>query len=92
MDSFANVVNNLLHLLIQLGDFIVGALITIELWVRGQLAQMGLAANVQTVIMLAVAALLIVGALRLFGGLIRIAVVLVLILVAIHIVLPVLPH
>ena len=40
-------------------------------------------------LLLAVAAVLVLGALRLFGGVIRIAVVLILLLVAIHIVMPV---
>ena len=92
MDSFTNVVNSLLQLLIRLGNLIVGGIIAIEVWLRDQLAQFGLSPAIQTVIMLALAALLIMTALRLFGGLIRVAVVLVLILIAVHILLPVLPH
>lgn len=92
MDSFAHVINSLLQILIQLGDLIVGAIVTVEVWLRDQLAQLGLPPVIQTVIMLALAVVLIVGSLRLFGGLIRVAVVLVLVLIAIHILLPVLPH
>jgi hypothetical protein len=92
MDSFANIVRRLLDLLIALGNIIVAALITIEVWLRAQLTQFGLPPVIQTVILIAVAALLVIGSLRLFGGLIRIALVLVLILIAIHVALPVLQH
>jgi hypothetical protein len=92
VDSFAHVINSLLQLLIQLGDLIVAGIITVELWIRGQLSQLGLPQNVQTVILFALAALLIIGSLRLFGGLIRVAIVLVLILIAIHIITPMVQH
>jgi hypothetical protein len=92
VDSFTDAINSLLQLLIGLGNLIISALIAIEIWLRDHLAQFGLPPNVQTIIMLCVAAVLILGALRLFGGLIRVGVVIILILVAIHIVLPILPH
>ncbi|HEY0184029.1 MAG TPA: hypothetical protein VGC09_14570 [Rhodopila sp.] len=92
MDSFTHLVRSLLDLLIGLGNIIVAALISVELWLRAQLGQLGLPPAVQTVILIAVAVLLVIGALRLFGGLIRVAVVLVLILIAIHVLLPVLQH
>jgi hypothetical protein len=92
MDSFTRTIHSLLDLLVVLGNLIVGVLVTVELWLRAQLTQIGLPPAIQTVILLAVAILLVIGSLRLFGGLIRVAVVLVLILIAVHVVLPVLPH
>ena len=92
MDAFTNAVNAVLQVLLQIGNLIVSGLVAVELWLRGQLATLGLDPAVQTTIMLALAALLILGALRLFGGLIRAIVILLLILVAIHILLPVVPH
>lgn len=92
MDSFAHVINTLLQLLVRLGDIIIGGIVTLELWMRDQLAQFGLTPQVQTAIMLAIAVVLILLAFKLFGGLIRVAVVLVLILIALHIVMPVLQH
>jgi hypothetical protein len=92
LDSFTHVVRSLLDLLIELGNIIVAALITVELWVRAQLTQLGLPQVIQTVILIAVAAFLIIGSLRLFGGLIRVAIVLVLILIVLHVALPVLQH
>jgi hypothetical protein len=92
MDNFRDVINSLLQLLIRLGDLIVAGIVTVELWLRDQLTQFGVPQNIQTVILLALAAVLIIGSLRLFGGLIRVAVVLVLILVAIHVVMPLVQH
>jgi hypothetical protein len=92
VDNFTHVINNLLQFLIRLGDLIVGVIVTIELWLRAQLMQLGVAPPVQTAILIALAVVLILGSLRLFGGLIRVAVVLILILIAIHILMPVLQH
>ncbi|WP_428491369.1 hypothetical protein [Rhodopila sp.] len=92
MNSVSNFVHSLLDLLVSLGNIVVAALVTVEVWLRAQLTQLGLPPPIQTAILVAVAVLLIIGALRLFGGLIRVAVVLVLILIAIHIALPVLQH
>jgi hypothetical protein len=92
VNSFTQMINELLQLLIQFGNIIVAGIVTIELWLRAQLAQFGLSSNIQTVILVALAVVLIIGTLRLFGGLIRVAVVLILILIAIHIVLPILQH
>jgi hypothetical protein len=90
MDDVNRLLNGLLQLVIALGDLIVGGIVAIELWLRGQLGQLGLAPQLQTAILVAIAVLLIVAALRFFGGLVRIAVVIVLALIAIHILLPVL--
>jgi hypothetical protein len=89
LDSFKHVINSLLQLLIQLGDIIVGWIVIIENALRGELMRLGVAPPLQTVILLAFAIILILGALKLFGGLIRVAVVLVLILIAIHVLVPI---
>jgi hypothetical protein len=90
MDNVNRVLNSLLQLVIGLGNLIVGAIVAIEEWMRGQLATLGISQQIQTVILIALAVVLILAALRLFGGLIRIAVILVLALIAIHILMPVL--
>jgi hypothetical protein len=92
VDSFTRVINNLLQLLIQIGNLIVGWIVMLEVWLRAQLAQLGVAQQMQTAILIAVAVVLILASLKLFGGLIRVAAVLVLILIAIHILMPVLQH
>ena len=92
MDNLQHVLTTLLRISIELGHILLDALITIEEWAHDRLGQFGLSANVQTVIMTGVALVLILAALRLFGGLIRFIVVVVLLLIAVHILLPVLPH
>lgn len=88
MDQLSHTVESLLRLLVQAGNLILAGLLAVEVWARGQLAGLGLPPEIQTVLMVALAALLIVAALRLFGGLIRVAVVLVMILVVLHVLLP----
>ncbi len=89
MATLQNAIDTLLGLLTQFGVLVAAGLTELELWVRGQLQQFGLPHVVQTVLLTAVAAVLALGAVRLFGGVIRVAVVLVLLLVAIHVVMPV---
>jgi hypothetical protein len=92
VERLTQMVNSLLQLLIQLGDVVVARLQAIEAWLHAQLTTLGVPAELQTVITLALAALLILAVVRLFGGLIRIIVVVVLLLVAVRLLLPVLPH
>jgi hypothetical protein len=92
VETFTRAVDALLQLLIQIGDLILAGIVAVELWLRGQFALLGLAPPIQTVLLIAIAVVLILAALRLFGGLIRVAVVLVLLLVVIHVLLPVIQH
>jgi hypothetical protein len=92
MDDVRRVLNSLLDLVFRLGDIIVTGIIAIEFWLRSQLGLLGVPAPFQTIILIALAVVLIVLALRLFGGLIRIAIILILALIAIHILMPVLHH
>ena len=89
MDSLRHAIDSLFGLLLQIGDVIVAEILTIELWLRGQLGQFGLAPAVQTTILVVFAIVLVVAALRLFGGLIRIAVLLFLLMIALHFLVPV---
>ncbi|WP_428487623.1 hypothetical protein [Rhodopila sp.] len=92
MAAFTRALEALLHLLAQLGELVLAGILAIELWLRAQLSQLGVSPPIQTVLLIALAVLLIVAALRLFGGLIRVAVILILLLVVIHVLLPVLQH
>jgi hypothetical protein len=83
-------INSLLRLIITLGNIVLAGIVAIELWVRGQLAQLGVPKTLQTVILVTVAILLIIASLRIFGGLIRVALVLVLVLIGLHILAPLL--
>jgi hypothetical protein len=87
--SFENAINTLLDLLKQFAMAVAAILTSLELWLRAELQALGVPHTVQTLVLLVVAAILVLGSLRLFGGLIRVAVVLILLLIAIHIVMPV---
>jgi hypothetical protein len=87
--NLEHAINTLLDLLKQFGLAIAALLAALELWLRGELQHLGVPHTLQTVILLGVAAILVLGSLRLFGGLVRVAVVLILVLIAIHIVMPV---
>jgi len=89
VDTFTRAVATLLQLLTQLGDLILAGIVAVELWLRAQFEQFGIPPVIQTVLLVAFAVVLILIALRLFGGLIRVAVVLVLLLVVIHVLMPV---
>jgi hypothetical protein len=90
LDRVNQAITELLALIRSLVDLILGGLAAIETWLRGQLAGLGVAGPIQTIILLAVALLLIVAALRLFGGVLRAIVVIFLILLALHALMPVL--
>ncbi len=92
MDAVTHAIHALLQLLIEIGSLILAGILAIELWLRAQLTLLGVPPAIQTVLLVALAAVLILAALRLFGGLIRVAVVLILLLVVIHVLLPVLQH
>jgi hypothetical protein len=89
VDSFTHAVNTVLQLLIELGNLVLAGIVAIEVWIRAQLTLLGLPPAVQVILLVAVALVLILTALRLFGGLIRVAVVLVLLLIVTHALLPV---
>lgn len=89
MERLQTTADALLRLVMLLGLTVLAVLSGLESWLHQELRQMGVPHTAQTPILLVVAALLVLGSLRLFGGLIRVAAVLVLVLIAIHIVMPV---
>jgi len=88
VNSFSGLVGGLLTLLEEIAEIILAAIISVELWLRSALRLLGAPPFVQTLVLTALAVLLIVGSIRLFSGLIRVAVVLVLVLIAMHIMMP----
>ncbi len=89
LDTFTSALETLLQLIMKFGDLIVAAIVAVELWLRAQLTVLGVPPAFQTVLLLALAIVLILAALRLFGGLIRVAVILILLLIGIHALMPV---
>ncbi len=92
MNSFSHTIEALLRFIVDLGRVIVAGIVAVELWLRAQLTHLNVSAASQNVLLLVVAALLILGALRLFGGLIRIVIVLVLLLIAVQVLMPLVRH
>lgn len=88
MERLQATADALLRLVTLLGVTALAILSGVEVWLHQELRHLGVPRPAQTPILVVVAALLILGSLRLFGGLIRIAAVLVLVLMAIHIVMP----
>ncbi|HST75772.1 MAG TPA: hypothetical protein VLJ20_10410 [Acetobacteraceae bacterium] len=88
MEKVDQAINALLALFASAADAILAGLAAVEQWLRTQLSGLGVAPQIQTVIMVAVAILLLLLVLRVFGGIIRVVLVVFLILLALHVVLP----
>ncbi len=88
MGDFHPAVNALLQFLQQLITLAANALTALDSWLRGQMDLLGVPPTIQTLIILAVSVFLIIGALRVLGGLIRVGAVLILVLVVIHFLMP----
>jgi len=89
VDNVNRVLESLLGLLTLLGGLILQAIVAVETWLRGMLGSMGVPQQIQTAVLIAVAVVLVLAVFRLFGGLIRVAVVIILLLVVIHVLVPV---
>jgi hypothetical protein len=90
MDKVNQALSGLLHLIVSLLDLILAAIATIEVWLRGQLTQLGVPAQTQNVLLIAAVIILILAGFRLFGGLFRVLIVALLVLLAVHLLIPVL--
>jgi hypothetical protein len=86
VDSLTQPIDSLLHVLIQLSGRIVLGIVAVELWLRTQLTHYGVTPTLQTVLLLGLTGLLISVSVRVFGGLTRIAFILIVVLIAFHIV------
>jgi len=81
LDNFAH---GLLVVLGAFSRFILGLLQAVEGGLRGLMHGAGLSLDVQTVVLIFILAMFLVGVLRLLGGRLRLAVALVLILILAH--------
>jgi hypothetical protein len=89
VQTLTHVLESILGLITLLGGLALQALVAVETWLRTQLGLLGAPPPVQTAILIAVALILLLAAFRLFGGLIRVAVIIVVVLIAIHALMPV---
>ena len=81
LDNFAH---GLLVVLAALSRFILGVLDAIEGWCRNLMHGAGLSLDVQTLVLLFILAMFLVGVMRLLGGRIRLVLALILILILAH--------
>jgi hypothetical protein len=88
MGDLTRVVSDVLMLLIRMGTAILSAVEAIEMSMREQLAVMGVSPLTQTLILVVLAFAIILLALRVFGGLLRLAVIVVLVLIALQVMMP----
>jgi hypothetical protein len=88
MEKVDQAINALLALFASAADAVLAGLAAVEQWLRTQLTGLGVEPRIQTVIMVAVAIVLLLLVLRVFGGVIRVVLVVFLILLALHVVLP----
>lgn len=88
MDDLKRVVSDVLAILIRVGGAILSAGEAIEVSVREQLAAMGASPLTQTMVLVVLAFAIILLALRIFGGLLRLAVVVILVLIALQVIMP----
>ncbi len=88
MEDVTQFIDGLLQLVIRFGEALGARLTDFEGWAREQLSLMGISPQMQTLVLIAAAALLIAVAVRWFGGVIRLVAIVLLLLVAVHILLP----
>ncbi len=88
MHQLDHAITALLALFRAASDVVLAGLAAVEQWLRVQLTGLGVAPGLQTAIMLAAAVVLAVLVLRVFGGVIRILLIVFLILLALHVLLP----
>jgi hypothetical protein len=81
-------INFLLGVILGLFGLIITVIATIEDFLRGLLTEAGISGQVQSIVLIVTAVLLILAALRLFGGIFGVLITIVLILLVVHILVP----
>jgi len=85
MDQISRAANGLLALIVSLFDVILAGIGVIELWIRAQLTALRVPAPIGTAILIVLAVILIVTAIRLFGGVFRLLILTFLVLLMIQV-------
>jgi hypothetical protein len=88
MDAVHQIVNAFLNLVVGLLDLVLTGLGALEAWLRVQLTAMGVSGEIQPIILIVVAVLFLILALRVMGGIIRLVVLVFLVLLILHILMP----
>ena len=88
MNSVTHALDAVWAAIAALVDLVLSALGVVELWLRARMAQVGVPHGLQTIVLILVAVLFLVAALRLFGGVLRVLLIVFLLLLALHILAP----
>ncbi len=89
--NFNHAATMVLHLILTIINLVFAAFGTIELWLRHLLAQLGIGGQVATAILILVAIVFFVGAIRLLGGVLQALVIVFLILFALQVLFTIAP-
>jgi hypothetical protein len=92
MDQLERFISDLIHLLLRMGESFLRGLEAIEIALRDELTIMGVSPPIQTVLLVLSAIALILITVRLFGGLIRFVIVVIVVLLALNLLLPAMLH
>jgi hypothetical protein len=79
-----HIAHALISLLAAIAGFVLAALAAIEDWLRGIMTHAGIPPDLQTVVGILIAVAFLVAAFRLFGGFIRVVLIVVLVAVVAH--------
>lgn len=89
MDRVDQIVIQLLDVIEEIVRLILAGLAAIEIWARTQLGSLGVPPGISVIILIAIALLLIVAALRLLGPIVYVVVIVFLVLLMLHTLMPV---
>lgn len=92
MDQLERFISDLIHLLLRMGESFLRGLEAVEIALRDELTIMGVSPPIQTVLLVLSAIALILITVRLFGGLIRFVIVVIVVLLALNLLLPAMLH
>lgn len=81
-------VGSFLGFIAALAALLLAAMATADDWVRRMLSAFGIGDPIQTIILILVAFVVLLAALRLMGGIVRVLIVVLIVLFAIHLLLP----
>lgn len=88
MHDLMRLVDDLVRLIVRLGEMMLSGVGTAAVSLREQMTELGIPAQVQTIVLVLLAVAIVLLAVRLLGGVLRLAVIVVLVILAIQLTLP----
>ena len=88
MEGLSTAVDDSLRFLVAASDYVFSYFLWAELWLRQQMIAAGTPPVVQTAVLICIGAIVAMASARFFGGLIRVAVVMLLVLTLARIAIP----